>query len=175
MPALALRLLSTTIAGLCRLIDAATCLMLAAIVAIGALELAGRNFFNHSFVWAHECALLLASWVYFLGICIVYQHKGDVTVGFLVDRLGPTARRLWAAVCHLTGAVFFAIVAVHGWELLKLQAPFRTTGLGIPNPAFSAPVVVGAAILVLITLRDMAAALAGTEDGAPPAPAMHGN
>lgn len=169
MAAVALRLLSVPIAVLCRLIDAATCLMLAAIVAIGAAELAGRNLFNHSFVWAHEAALLLANWVYFLGICIVYQHKGDVTVGFLVERLGPATRRYWTAACHLAAATFFAIVAVHGWELLKLQAPFRSTGMGIPNPAFSAPVVAGAAILVLMTLRDMLAALAGAEAGPPPA------
>lgn len=173
MGATTARLLSRPIAAICDAIDVATCTMLAAIIAINALELAGRNLFNHSFVWVHEVAMLLANWVYFLGICTVYRRKGDVVVVFLTDRLPPGPRRAWTAACHLASAVFFAVVAVYGWELLKLQAPFRTTGLGIPNPAFSAPVAIGGVVLALITLRDAIAAVAGVGDEATPG-ASHG-
>lgn len=155
-----------------KVIDLSTCLMLAAIVAIGGLELCARNIFNHSFVWAHEVTILLANWVYFLGICIVYERRGDVTVGVVAAILkNSRLRRFWSALCEVVSAVVFATIAWYGWELLKLQAPFHTTGLRIPNPAFSAPAVIGAAVLALLSVRHAVADLLG-EDEAPAASAL---
>lgn len=160
-------LLNLVTSRLVQVIDVATCLMLAAIVAIGGLELCARNIFNHSFVWAHEVTILLANWVYFLGICIVYEKRGDVTVGVVNAILrNARLRRAWSALCEIVSAAVFATIAWYGWELLKLQAPFHTTGLRIPNPAFSAPAVVGAAVLTLLSIRHAVADLRG-EDEAP--------
>lgn len=151
------------------IIDITVCLMLAAIVSIGGLEVAARNLFNHSFVWAHEVTILLANWVYFLGICIVYQHRGDITVTFFLDKLSPSLRRAWVILCHLISAALFAVIVWYGWELIKLQAPFHTTGLRIPNPAFSAPVVIGAVVLTLLTLRHALAEFVGEAPAQPSA------
>lgn len=148
-----------------KVIDLSTCLMLAAIVVIGGLELCARNIFNHSFVWAHEVTILLANWVYFLGVCIVYEQRGDVTVGVVSALLKNTRlRRLWAAACDVISAIVFATIAWYGWELLKLQAPFHTTGLRIPNPAFSAPAVIGAVVLALLSIRHALADLLGEDE-----------
>lgn len=147
--------------GVMRAIDLAVCLMLAIIVMIGGVELVARNLFNHSFVWAHEVTMLLGNWVYFLGICIVYDHRGDVTMSAFTRLLRGRARTVWAVTVHLASAFLFAVIAWYGWELIKLQAPFRSTGLGVPNPAFSAPVAIGAVVLVLLCLRHAATDLRG--------------
>ena len=144
------RTLARASAAIDAVLESATSACLAVVLAINGAELVARNLANHSFVWAHEIDLLLANWMYFLGIVLVYRRGGDVVVGFVFDWLNPRARRFWAVVCHAISAAVFAVIAVEGWALIELQWPFRTTGLGIPNPAFSAPVAVGGALLVVI-------------------------
>jgi TRAP-type C4-dicarboxylate transport system permease small subunit len=164
-----LRSLSVAVGWLGWVIDIATCTMLAAIVVIWGAEVVARNLFNYSLVWVQESAVLLASWIYFLGICLVYQHKGDITVDFFKSVLGIRLQHAWAVACHVVSGVVFAVVAVQAWELVKLQAPFRTSGMGLPNALFSMPVMIGSIVLVLITARDAIAALVGEDDPAPPA------
>ena len=147
-------------------LDVVTMACLAIVVAINGVELVARNFANHSFVWAHEINLLLANWMYFLGICLVYRRGGDVVVGFIFDHLPPRARRAWTIACHVISAAVFALIAVEGRVLIELQWPFRSTGLGIPNAAFSAPVAIGGALLVVILADRIAAALDGRDDAA---------
>lgn len=164
----ALWLLSRATSIIVRIVEILTCLFLAAVVLIHGLELLARNFFNYSYVWAHEVNILLANWVYFLGICIVYHLKGDVSVTFFARALAPPYRRAWAVFCHLVSGAVFAIIAFYGWELVKLQAPYRTTGLGIPNMAFSLPVVISGVVLVVITLRHAVEAWTADEPPMPP-------
>jgi TRAP-type C4-dicarboxylate transport system permease small subunit len=157
------RLLARASAAIDAVLEPATSLFLAIILVINGVELSARNLANYSFVWAHEINLLLANWVYFLGIVLVYRRGGDVVVGFIFDRLGPRARRVWAVACHAVSAVVFAVIAVEGWALVELQWPFHSTGLGVPNPAFSAPVAVGGALLVVILADRILATLDGRE------------
>ena len=69
------RALARTTAVLDLVLEGVTSLGLAAIVAINTSELVARNLVNHSFVWGYEINLLLANWVYFLGICLVYHRN----------------------------------------------------------------------------------------------------
>jgi TRAP-type C4-dicarboxylate transport system permease small subunit len=143
----------TGLARLSRRIDQGaevlTSALLAAVVLINGLELAARNFFNHSFVWAYEVNLLLGAWVYFLGMTVVYHRRGDIMVEYLTGLLPAGARRAWVAVCNLVVLGVLAVIAWYAWVLIELQAGFRTTGLGIPNPWFTAPVLTGALLMAL--------------------------
>ena len=44
------------------------------------------------------------------------------------------------------------VVVWYGWELLALQANYKTMGLGLRNHWFSLPVVIGAAMMIAIVL-----------------------
>src|SRR5262249_40100297 len=72
-----------------------TAVLLTVIIAINALEIVARTAFDHSFIWLFETNLLLANWTYFLGICLVVSHSGDITVDFLFNRFGPAVRQRW--------------------------------------------------------------------------------
>ena len=56
-------------------------------------------------------------------------------------------------VCTVT----FAIVAWFTWELIELQLPFRTPGSGLPNAAFTTPLLLGFAGLIVVLLNKLAA------------------
>lgn len=126
-----------------------TSALLAAVVLLNGGELVARNFFNYSIAWAHEVNLLLATWVYFIGMTMVVHRKGDIVVEYVTQFLPPRAHRAWLAAVNLAVLAALATIAWYCWVLIELQAGFRTTGLGIPNPAFSAAVLVGAAIMAL--------------------------
>ena len=129
--------------------EVVTSALLAAIVLINGLELVGRNLFNYSFVWAHELNLLLATWTYFIGMTLVYSRNGDITVEYFTNLLPVRARRVWIAVTHVAVLCVLAVIIWYCWVLMQLQWGFRTTGLGIPNPWFSAAVFVSAVLMVL--------------------------
>src|SRR5262249_13919995 len=106
---------------------------------------------------------------YFLGICLVVSHSGDITVDFLFNRFGPAVRQRWLIAVNLVGMVTLAIVAWYGGALMQLQMPFRSTGFGIPNPLFSLPVVLGALFMVLMLARQsLDLALDGLPESAEP-------
>jgi TRAP-type transport system small permease protein len=132
-----------------RTVEVVTSTLLGVVVLINGLELVARNFFNYSFVWAHELNLLLATWVYFLGMTMVYYRNADITVEYFTGLLPAGAQRIWIALCHLVVIGVLAVIAWYCAVLIHLQADFKTTGLGIPNPLFSAPVFLSALLMAL--------------------------
>jgi len=126
-----------------------TSALLVIIVLVNGLELIGRNFFNYSFVWAHEVNLLLGTWTYFIGMTLVYAKNADITVEYFSNLLPPPAHRVWLVVCNIVVLGVLAVIAWYCWILMQLQYGFRTTGLGIPNPAFSSAVFASAIVMAL--------------------------
>jgi TRAP-type C4-dicarboxylate transport system permease small subunit len=127
--------------------EVVTSTLLVIIVLINGLELVGRNFFNYSFVWAHEVDLLLGTWTYFIGMTLVYAKNADITVEYFSGLLPPRAHRIWLVVCNVVVLGVLAVIVWYCWIVIRLQYGFRSTGLGIPNPAFSAAVLVSALLM----------------------------
>ncbi|MFN2643826.1 MAG: TRAP transporter small permease [Burkholderiales bacterium] len=129
--------------------EVVTSTLLAGIVLVNGLELVGRNFFNYSFVWAHELNLLLGTWTYFIGMTLVYAKNADITVEYFSNLLPPRAHRVWLVACNAAVLGVLAVIIGYCWVLMQLQYGFRTTGLGIPNPAFSLAVFASAIVMAL--------------------------
>jgi TRAP-type C4-dicarboxylate transport system permease small subunit len=130
---------------------------LAAIVLINALEIVSRTFFHISFAWIYETNLLLAAWTYFLGIVPVYARNGDVSVVGLRLLLPRNRQATFDRVIYVVCMVTFAIAAWFTWELIELQLPFRTPGSGLPNAAFTAPILLGLAGLIVVLFNKLVA------------------
>lgn len=144
------------LANLSRHLDQAaevvTSTLLAVVVLINGVELVGRNFFNYSHVWVHELNLLLGTWTYFIGMTLVYSRNADITVDYFTNLLPVRARRVWIGITHVVVLCVLAVIVWYCWVLMQLQWGFRTTGLGIPNPWFSAAVFVSAVLMALHVL-----------------------
>lgn len=124
--------------------------ILAALIVINALEITLRSFFDISFSWIYETNTLLASWLYFVGIVVVYHHGRDITVTFVVDALPPRIRTIYRGALQFVSGIIFIACAWYAWRLIQLQWPFHTPGVGYPRAAFTAPLFIG---LVLIALE----------------------
>lgn len=130
----------------CRVV---TALLLTGIVGSNAAEIVLRSAFNYSLTWIFEVNLLLATWLYFIGMCQVYHHGGDIAVDVLARRLPPALRRVWALVIDVIGVCTLLVIGWYGVRLLGVQWPIRTPGVGVPTGAYTVPVVLGALIMIV--------------------------
>ena len=121
--------------------------LLVGLISINTLEIVLRAFFSTSLSWIHETNVLLASWLYFIGIAIIYHNHRDITVSLIIDRLSlqlkRAASRLYALI---TGAVFL-VIAYESWRLIELQFPFQTPGVGYPRFVYTLPLFISATII----------------------------
>jgi TRAP-type C4-dicarboxylate transport system permease small subunit len=126
-----------------------TSVLLTIIVLVNGVELVGRNFFNYSHVWVHEVNLLLGTWTYFIGMTLVYSRNADITVDYFSGLLPARAQRVWLVICNVVVLGVLAVIVWYCGVLMQLQTGFRTTGLGIPNPWFSAAVFASGLIMAV--------------------------
>lgn len=156
-PAGALTVISDRLNLVCRVLTGA---LLAAIVLSNAAEIVLRTAFATSLSWIFEINLLFATWIYFIGVCQVYHKQGDIAVDVLARLLPPRLCHVWGWVVDLACVGTFFVIGWYGVALVQLQWPFKTPGIGLPSASYSAPVVIGAAIMILHVcarrLRDMA-------------------
>lgn len=142
-------LIASFCAGLERVATATVVALLAAILGINALEIVSRSAFSVSFQWIYEVNLLLASWLYFIGIFLVYRHGGDITMVGLKTVLPATLHGAFDRIVNAVSAAVFALVGWHALAYVQLQWPFKTPGVGIPRAAFTLPLLIGVAAVAL--------------------------
>jgi TRAP-type C4-dicarboxylate transport system permease small subunit len=140
--------------------EAMACIVLVVIFAINGLEITLR-LFDRSLDWIYEVNLLLSGWLYFLGIVPVYYRGGDVTLRGYERVLAARPRERYRALLELVTAATFALLAWYAWALIELQMPFRSAGMHIPNPLFTAPLLIGLCGLALIGVSRAAAVWRG--------------
>lgn len=137
------------------IIEATTGTLLVGIVGINAAEILFRLFFNGSLTWVFEVNQLLANWLYFLGICLVYYRGGDITVDFFFARLSAAHQRLALILIHALVVGVLVVLAWYTLVLVEFQSDSVTMGLGIPNHWFTLPVFIGAVVMSLFVATDL--------------------
>jgi TRAP-type C4-dicarboxylate transport system permease small subunit len=137
-----------------RIVLALTIAILAIILAVNGMEILARSFLARSFAWIYEVNLLLAAWLYFMGIVLVYRHGGDITMVGLKTILPRHLHDGFDRAVNAASAAVFLVVAWQGWLLIELQWPFRTPGVGIPRIAYTAPLVIGMVLVALQMIAD---------------------
>ena len=146
-----------------RVCVASTSLLLAMLVINNLLEMVARGLFNTSVAWVFEINLLLAIWLYFLGIFQVYFRRGDISVDVIM-RKTPLHIQRWVAI--LIDLVIVGTLLMISWyavQLMMVQWPFKSPGLRLPNPLFTAPVVIGSVMMVLTMFERLLQRLASPD------------
>jgi len=140
-----------------------TNLLLAVLVLNNVIEMMARGIWHTSIQWVFEVNLLLAIWLYFLGIFQVYFRRGDISVDLLM-RKAPLRVQRWAAILiDLVIVATLMMISWHAVELMRVQWPFKTPGLRLPNPLFTAPVLIGSVMMALTMFERFLQRLASPE------------
>ena len=66
------------------------------------------------------------------------------------------ARPGFDRLIYIVSTVTFAIAAWFTWQLIELQLPYRTPGSGLPNAAFTTPLLLGLVGLIVVLLKQLA-------------------
>ena len=126
-------------------------LILALLAVLTFCDVVGRYVFNAPFAFTVEATELAMGLIVYLGVGLVTQENGHITVDIVTLRLSERTRALVGLV---TNAVAFAFLAVMVWRLWLRAGALLTTGDVTPVwlvPIWPVAFVMAAASIFLLT------------------------
>lgn len=100
---------------------------------------------------ASELPELLFPWMIMAGVVLAAQHGSHIAVVLLTQKLGA-ARRWVLSGGSLAVAALYASLAVTAWPLMEIAADERTPILQVPGSVSVGCLMLGFALLSLVTL-----------------------
>ena len=135
---------------------------LAVVFAILSANVALRYVAGTSLASASELPELLFPWMIMAGVVLAAQHGSHIAVVLLTQKLGA-ARRWVLAGGSLAVAALYASLAVTAWPLMEIAADERTPILQVPGSVSVGCLMLGFALLSLVTLCRLPEVWAGAD------------
>ena len=154
-----LQLIDRAIGAACRAVLYVT---LAVVFVILSANVALRYVAGTSLASASELPELMFPWMIMAGVVLAAQHGSHIAVVILTQKLGA-ARRWVLAGGSLVVAVLYAALAVTAWPLMEIAADERSPILQVPGSVSVGCLVLGFAVLSLVTLCKLPEVWAGVE------------
>lgn len=145
--------------------------MFAVMVAVNALEIAGRAVFGISFSWVQEISILAAMWVYFFAYAMIVKNDEYIRVDLFTRYLPAGFNCSLDIFARLLVIAFHAVMIWFGVETFRFLSLFTTSVLDWPESLFVLPVVAGSVDILLTELIRIRRIL--LRRPAPPAPPQH--
>ena len=154
-----LQLIDRAIGAACR---AALYATLAVVFVILAANVALRYVAGTSLASASELPELLFPWMIMAGVVLAAQHGSHIAVVILTQKLGASRRWVLGAG-SLVVAVLYAALAATAWPLMEIAADERSPILQVPGSVSVGCLVIGFALLSIVTLCKLPEVWAGVE------------
>jgi TRAP-type C4-dicarboxylate transport system permease small subunit len=154
-----LPLIDRAIGAACR---GALYLTLAVVFAILSANVALRYIAGTSLASASELPELLFPWMIMAGVVLAAQHGSHIAVVIITQKLGAS-RRWVLAGGSLVVAVLYAALALTAWPLMEIAADERSPILQVPGSVSVGCLVLGFALLSIVTLCKLPEVWAGVE------------
>jgi TRAP-type transport system small permease protein len=136
---------------------------LAVVFAILSANVALRYVAGTSLASASELPELLFPWMIMAGVILAAQHGSHIAVVILTQKLGASRRWVLAAG-SLVVAVLYAALAATAWPLMEIAADERSPILQVPGSVSVGCLVIGFALLSIVTLCKLPEVWAGVEE-----------
>jgi len=147
--------------GVCErlfLVLANTCL--AIMLVINMMNIASRAVFDKGIGWVFPWSVVLFVWMTFFGFFVLYRMRRDITVDFLVDRIGPSARFATRLLVNFIILVLMGIMLWHGPQILASQAG-EIEMVGLERYTMSIPLFLSCILISVTFILDTVFALMG--------------
>ena len=154
-----LQLVDRAIGAACRVV---LYLTLAVVFAILTANVVLRYVAGTSVASASELPELLFPWMIMAGVVLAAQHGSHIAVVIFTQKLGAS-RRWVLGGGSLVVAVLYAALAVTAWPLMEIAADERSPILQVPGSVSVGCLVVGFALLSIVTLCKLPEVWAGVE------------
>lgn len=137
-------------------VDALVLMLVTGIVLTVALQVVSR-WMGESVTWTEELTRFLFIYTAFFGMAAGFRHAEHARIAFVIGKLPRVAQRASAHLYVLAGLVFFAIVAVKGWDLTVQQfdSGERSAALNIGMYIATLPVVISAVLAIIAHIQSV--------------------
>jgi TRAP-type C4-dicarboxylate transport system permease small subunit len=136
--------------------------LLAAMVVVVTWAVFTRYVLNSSLVWYDEFASYLLVWLTFFGAVVADYQRKHINFDLLVNKLGPTARRVADVVGEIAVLGFQWVLFYYGWVLTERMGDETAISLPWIQIAWvSAVLPVAGAMLLVLSLSRLIALLSG--------------
>ena len=135
---------------------------LAVVFVILSANVALRYVAGTSLASASELPELMFPWMIMAGVVLAAQHGSHIAIVILTQKLGAAQR--WVLVGgSLVVAALYAALAATAWPLMEIAADERSPILQVPGSVSVGCLVLGFAMLSLVTLCKLPEVWAGVE------------
>lgn len=132
--------------------------LLGSMVVLAVLQIALRQFFDGSLVWADEFIKITVLWLAMVGSIAAARDNRHIRIDVLSHILPDKAATAARAIVDVFAAAVSAVIAWQAWRYLQLEIEFGETVL-VNKPAWIAHGVVPLAFLI-VSYRFIVSAIA---------------
>ncbi len=139
--------------------------LLVAMTTVVCLGVFFRYVLNSSLVWYDEFASYLLVWLTFYGCVVVDYQRRQIGFDLLVDKLGPTARRVVDGIAEIAVLGFQFVLFYYGWILTEKMGDETAISLPWVKVTWISSVLpITGGIMLLISLSRLINILSGRKN-----------
>ena len=130
--------------------SAASMAMMAFLILMNGIGIFSRYFLNRPILWVHELTILVGTWLFYVGMGLLYARKEDIVLDFVVSRMPPRMRRITEQAIQWIILVFLIVLAVTTYKLIpfvSMSGSMLSFSLGVKDVYYYIPVGVGAILI----------------------------
>lgn len=120
-------------------------------------------------IWTDEIARFLMIWLAVLGWLLASRRRVHIRIRFFVDRLPSLVRPTIERVLLIAVALFGALTAWYGYDLVKRNLDIAATTVPLPMSVVYLPIVLAGLLTLAQALGEIADSLRRHGAAAPPA------
>jgi TRAP-type C4-dicarboxylate transport system permease small subunit len=123
-------------------------------------NIASRALFDKGIIYVFPWSIVLFVWMTFFGFFVVYRRGKDITVDFLIDRLGDRARLASRLLVDVLVIGLMLVMLAQAPHIIRSQVG-TIEMVGLERYSLSVPLFVTAALIALDFALDMIKAVLG--------------
>ena len=145
-----------------RCAEAVAAALLAVIFAAFIVQIVLRYVFNWPVGWTTELSLAAWLWLVLWGAAFVLKDDEEIRIDLVVDRMGPTGRRMVAAFAALSILLLFGMSLRPAYEYVAFMKVEKSSYLGVRMDITYSIYLVFVVAVLLRALRTLVRAIRGT-------------
>jgi TRAP-type transport system small permease protein len=128
---------------------------MAFIIFINGLGIFSRYFLNRPVVWVNELTILIGTWLFYIGIGVLYARKEDITLDLVVNKMPERVRRATEMAINAMVLIFLIILTIVSYKLIpfvSMSGSMLSFSLGISDVYYYIPVGIGSILIFIPVL-----------------------
>ncbi|MDO4626230.1 MAG: TRAP transporter small permease [Pasteurellaceae bacterium] len=116
-----------------------------------------RYFFHSGIAWSEEFARICFVYMIFLGIILVSQEKGHLTVDIIISSLPEQYKKIALIITNLLNIIASIFITYGAYQLMYLTSDQNMPATGIPSSILYIAAIISFLSYIIISLFELIA------------------